>query len=870
MRTIFSTLLSVTLLMFTVLPLVAEDTNLSVEANRNQLYLGESFILQINVSGTGEADPDLSQIKNGKIRSLGKQNISNYSISFVNGQMTRQGFSGLIVTYEITPLSSGPFRAGPIAVTVNGKRLTAEGPTLTVTDIEKQDQVYLSITSSRETVLIDESFDVTLTVRIKRIAGRFANTEPLFPENPPILTIPWLTLEGLPGLNGPDLNQLLNKLLIQNSRPGFAINDYTRQSDPFDFASLMSGGRRRAMFAFDHRLASQDGKDYMEYSITLSYAPVDEGNYVFGPAVFKGSVPVEVDENGQAHGMAVFAVGPACTVRVIPPPEQNRPACFSGAIGSNLTAKAVLDATTCSVGDPLKLTLELAGRVRFDKMLPPKLTLQTNLLSHFTIYDNTVQTDRKGDTCRYTYTLRPLHAGAFQVPPIEVAYYDVKSREYKIIATELIPLAVKKGSEVTGSQIVGNTNRLQAVSRIEDDRTKPIAAARTGMTGSDSVPLLGNPAWLALAGAGPVLFLLGLMFQFYREHNEQHRAALRRQQAMPHAWRRLSRAIKLSAIDTSAAADEVCDAIRQYVSERLGVPAAGITPEDTRRMLTAASEPPAIIASKAMVVADDPVGELCRIFENYFNAGFSTQTEFKDIGVDCRKLRKLIPKIELALRKFERRKRRQAVAQPLLLIAGSLILFSCLPAHALDASERAFIWNEGQAHMAAARTPEDYLRAAQTYQKLVDAGVRNGPLFYNLGTAFLHAGQIAPAIDALQRAEQFLGFQNDIRQNLKIAMARKANNETAEWPWYRLVMFWHFYLSAATRLMVTAIAFFVFWVILILRLLGIRRGDVNTIMILAALAMVLFGSSVATSWHQAATSGSYQLVQQTPPDSANK
>ena len=52
------------------LPLAAADVTVNVEANRNQLYLGESFILQVNVSGAGEAEPDLSQIKNSKVRSL--------------------------------------------------------------------------------------------------------------------------------------------------------------------------------------------------------------------------------------------------------------------------------------------------------------------------------------------------------------------------------------------------------------------------------------------------------------------------------------------------------------------------------------------------------------------------------------------------------------------------------------------------------------------------------------------------------------------------------------------------------------------------------------------------------------------------------
>ena len=41
------------------------------------------------------------------------------------------------------------------------------------------------------------------------------------------------------------------------------------------------------------------------------------------------------------------------------------------------------------------------------------------------------------------------------------------------------------------------------------------------------------------------------------------------------------------------------------------------------------------------------------------------------------------------------------------------------------------------AHRPSSSTQADYLQAAQTYQRLIDDGVRNGTLFYNLGTALL-------------------------------------------------------------------------------------------------------------------------------------
>ncbi|MBU4201341.1 MAG: hypothetical protein KKG09_07350 [Verrucomicrobia bacterium] len=177
---------------------------------------------------------------------------------------------------------------------------------------------------------------------------------------------------------------------------------------------------------------------------------------------------------------------------------------------------------------------------------------------------------------------------------------------------------------------------------------------------------------------------------------------------------------------------------------------------------------------------------------------------------------------------------------------------------ALDISERTFIWNEANAIMESASIPDDFRRAAQTYQKLVDAGVRNGPLFYNLGTALLQAGRYDNALDALARAERYLGRQPDILQNMSIAMARKQKTPNVEWPWYRILLFWHFNLSGSTRTVIAVSAFTLFWLALTLSRLGLRRG-MNVVVILSLLTIVAFGSSMATTWHQEKTARRYIL-----------
>jgi hypothetical protein len=475
----------------------ADDLALKVNANRGQVYLGESFILEITLSGSSQAaEPDLSRIKNCRIKPLGSQNISHYSITIVNGRPKKEGFFGRISSYEITPTAAGTLQVGPVSVSVEGRTLAAPGPVVTVTDIEKQDLVLISVTASHETVLIDEPFDVTLRVLIRQLPDKYANVEPLFTDNPPDLTIPYLSGEGLEGLTLPDIQRILQERLVADpNRPGLAINGLTLAADPFDFTSFFHGATgqpRKARFALNRRLTSQDGKAYIEYSLTLNFIPKDEGNYVFGPVVFKGSVPVEVSAQGQARGTPVFAVGPAGTVRVVPPPEEGRPTSFTGALGTNLAVTAALDTATANIGDPLKLTLTLSGQVRFDKMLPPKLSLQTNILERFSVYDNTVQTVKGNNQRQYLYTLRPTEAGSFDLPPIEVSFYDTKSRSYRTLATPPLPLVIKRGAEITATQIEGPTNLPPERKKEFNLAAEPPAPIRADPAGADPAALMGG------------------------------------------------------------------------------------------------------------------------------------------------------------------------------------------------------------------------------------------------------------------------------------------------------------------------------------------------------------------------------------------
>ncbi|MDO9542891.1 MAG: BatD family protein [Kiritimatiellia bacterium] len=818
-----------------VVCLSAEELSVKATANRSQIYIGESFILEVTVSGSsGTAEFDFTGIKNANIRHLGARNISNYTITIINGKMTREGFSGFISSYEITPLASGKFQAGPISVKIDGKLLTDKGPVVSVTDIEKQDRVIISVAANRETTLIDEPFTVTLSLKIKCMPGEASGFEPLFPDNPPTLIIPWLD-EELKGLAGPDIRQLLTGYLAPHwNQPGITINKFILASDPFDISSMFSHEQRKAKFALPGNKIQFNGQQYYEYNLQFDYIPKDEGIYVFGPVIFKGGVPERLDEHGRAVGVNIFAVGPAGTVRVIPPPDEGRPESYSGAIGSNLTVKAALDTASCNLGDPLTLTLTVAGQVKFDKILPPKLSLQTNLLQHFTIYDNTVQSVKKDSYNQYLYVIRPTQAGKCEIPPIEIAYYDVASRSYKKLFTSPLPLTVRRGAEVTEAQVIGSTNQLTEKKEGKDIRKIAAAPIRLDNNGALPASLLGDSRILLAAGAGPALYFIIVLSAFIGRSGRKIMHARHIHSAKDRAARRLKNAEKIGRKDLRSAAALICEAARKYLGERLNRDTSSATPAEAVSFLTENG------------VSKEPAEKFGAIYEKYFNAGFAHAHLHGSLPDDCRALKELIGRIDKELG----RKSRPKESHKLRCLPVIIFIFCALTggnALSLDNSECVFVWNEANAQMQNARTPTEYLRAALIYQRLIDDDVRNGPLFYNIGTALLLAERYELASDAFERAERYLGRQADNDQNLKIAFAKKTKSRTVFLPWYRLAALWHFYLSCPQRTYIASGAFLVFWLALSLRRLGVKRMT-NTVAMFSLVVFVVFASSVAASW----------------------
>lgn len=621
------------------------EVTMEATANRQRIYIGESFILQVKISGSDRpVEPDVSGIADAEVRLLDSREYSNFSVIIINGRMERQGFVGRVISYEVTPRHAGTFRAGPIRLEVDGRHLEAAGPEVEVTDVTPQSDVQLGVEVSRETALVDEPFTVRLYLRIRALPGDFAKWDPLFPDNPPLLQASFLDAAPIDGLHGPSMQNVMQKMLAQHDRqPGIHINEYVQRSDPFrsdpfSFGFFEPFGRtRRARFVLPRSMVEVDGQQFFEYRLELQYTPKEEGDYVFGPVTFKGVIPVSVDAAGNADGRDVFAVGRAATVRVVPPPEAGRPASFTGALGTNLHVAASLDCLTCNVGDPVRLTLTVAGDLRFDRMFPPKLETQTNLLENFSVYDQTVQTLTDSPTQRrFVYTIRPHHAGMLEVPPLEVAYYDTAERKYVVRQTAPAPLDVRPGAEVTAEQIIGATAVVNGVAPEVADAEMSPAKPWLMADGADSDNYLCRPWLWVVVAAGPIVYIIVLAGQQYFVWRRQTAPGRRRRHDLVKARRRLRRLQRRNAPPGEEIGMAIRGAVRAALAVRCCSNTASLTPNELEAMLERAKLPEA----DARILA--------AIYQRYFDASYlgasavPNSIAADELRRDCRDLERIL------------------------------------------------------------------------------------------------------------------------------------------------------------------------------------------------------------------------------------
>ncbi len=552
--------------------------------------------------------------------------------------------------------------------------------------------------------------------------------------------------------------------------------------------------------------------------------PLRTGTITVGPATMSMSV---LSERPRRHGFffggavrePVELTSPPLQLEVLPLPEAGKPADFSGAVGRfSLDVRAApLDVTA---GDPVTLTYTLRGEGDLSSATPPSLAA-SDALRVYPVQSAAVPAGSAPATRVFEQVVIPQRPGTVELPPVRFSWFDPEARAYRVAEPAPISLTVRAAAPPGGPQIVGAPAGTPAMPAAPVGRDivfikdapgalAPIGAARWRSPvfwGLQVIPLL---VWAAAVVIDRRRRRLGTDVRYAR-FTRAGRAA---RTALEEARAALARG------DAAAFHDRVAGAVTDYLAAKLDLPPGGVTPESVAARLREVRLPDAVSGELREFLG------ACEVAR--FAAGTTADGD----------MRRTLARADTIVRTLERARRLGPVASAAALALAAALLTGGAGAAGEDTPQATFF--RANALYADGR----YAEAAAAYERVLATGLASAPTYFNLGNAYLKAGQVGPAVLAYERARRLAPGDPDVRANLAFAREQAGAVESAPW-WSRflpLAASW----SSDTLLLAAALAWWTLALCLVARRLAprIRRAATRGVLVAAA-ALLVAGSSAA-------------------------
>ena len=500
---------------------------------------------------------------------------------------------------------------------------------------------------------------------------------------------------------------------------------------------------------------------------------------------------------------------------VQPLPENGKPADFSGAVGRfTLDVKAA--PLQLAAGDPVTLTYSLRGEGELSSAAPPAL-VGSDTLRVYPVQSVATPAGSPEGTRMFEQVVIPQRPGTVRLPAPRFSFFDPEARAYRVAAAQPITLTVRAApAGTTTPQIVGAPGS-QATRPAEPVGRDIVFIKDTpGVLAPPGTHRWRSPTFWALQTL-PVLVWLGAVLI---DRRRRRLGADVRYARFTHAGRAARAALgeARAALATGNAEvfyDRVARALGDYLAAKLDLPPGGVTPEEMSVRLQDARLP-------------DGVADELRAF-----LASCEEVRFAPTAAGDGDMRRTLARAESLVRALERSRRlgRAAAAVVILLVAAA----------AGAAENPQAIFFKGNSLYADGR----YAEAAAEYERVLGTGVASANVYFNLGNAYLKAGDAGRAVLAYERARRLAPGDPDVRANLAFARADDASgNEPPRWT--RVVFPVAAVWSSDTLVTVAAAAWWVLFLLLAVRqLLPATRRPAGWAALVAGLVLALAGASAA-------------------------
>ena len=338
------------------------------------------------------------------------------------------------------------------------------------------------------------------------------------------------------------------------------------------------------------------GRNYMTVDLfqTVLY-PQRAGTIEIPAAEFEAVIRVQNNQGRQRSIFDVFfdthtnvsrtVTAPAVKINVNELPKQNRPANFTGTVGT-FRMSSTISAQEVVANDAVTMQIVIEGTGNMRMLSTPELRLPESFERWEPRISNDFRTTTAGVTGRRTieYMFIPRHSGDFEIPSVELVFFDLSTRTFRTLRTPVYPLNVLRdeGGDAAGDMtfFLGREDVRQLARDIRFIRTDDFVIAPAPK------PILGTlVAWLMFLI--PLVITLLIFVILSKKVKENANASLlRNKKANKMAHRRLKFANKLlKEGKKDQFYDEVLKAVWNYLSDKMAIPVASLTKDTVEAKL---------------------------------------------------------------------------------------------------------------------------------------------------------------------------------------------------------------------------------------------------------------------------------------------
>ncbi len=549
----------------------------SASLNTSQFPMDRVAILSVDVSGARSADIDIEEIDNLRFHPRGEST----QVQMTNGSFT----SSVSSRYLIQALKPGKYTIPPITVRVDGDKYLTQALSFEVTRTNSSVSGK-SIPGSSTARIGSGKAEELAFLRIEKLKDTSYTGEIIpidikayFRQGIRVKLTAFPVLKG-DGFVMPPQGQEPLQTVEQINNTSYSV--ITWQSS----LSAVKEGK--------HPLS-------MELEATLLIPQRNRRSSTFGNRGFFQDDFFD-DFFGNYQSKTVTLASPEIELDALPLPLTGKPKDFSGAIG-DFSLHIQADPTDVEVGEPITLTMTIAGRGNFDRVTAPHFPEQKDWKS----YSPSSEFLKDGSNYRgkkqFEQAIVLKNNGTTAIPPLSFVYFDPGAGKYITRTSTPIPLTVKNGYEdriapvpaplpSPTAQKVGTETVPHGIEGLAPIHLNP------GRLTPEIRPLFFEKWYLVLIGLCVFSLLFILSLKLRNRHLKQNPLLVKRKLMEKQLTKSLQHLEEVKAVGESR---KFLNGCRKAIQEQFGLawemePSA-ITLEDLNRKLSSSSPLLAIFAA---------------------------------------------------------------------------------------------------------------------------------------------------------------------------------------------------------------------------------------------------------------------------------